>query len=395
MRKRCAETRRYYAKLLYCIVMIAILSTCARKSDLQLGIEALNKGAYDKALKSLKVALERDSLNPEVHYNLCLTYIHLDSTENTLEHYVKLVELRSDFKNDRELRELVAGILNIEPYPSSVIPMRKMNQFKGAFSPEGELIAVAASKQDRANMYLSKLDGSDLTRIIHGGMNTDPDFSPDGDYIAYVSNHDGDEELYLYNLDTKEIRKLTDNSAQDFAPAFAPDGKEVAFVSNADNPYKWEIYVINIENKKTRRLTDNDYWDGFPRFTPNGQSIIFSSKRNGSEDIYVMRRDGGAEELLFSSPGDDNDPTLVGENLFFKSNMDGEWELYRYNVKRKHLVRLTNNPWPDWNPKLSNDGTKILVSRKIRKRWVLYFINLGDPLTADFIAAEIRKKDGS
>lgn len=381
--------------ILYCMVMIAVLITCARKSDLELGIEALNRGAYTKALKSLRVALERDSLNPEVHYNLCLTYIHLDSTEKTLRHFLRLVELQSDFKNDRELRELVAGLLEIEPYPSSAIPMRRMNQFKGAFSPEGELIAVAASQQDLANIYLSKLDGSGLSRIVHGGMNTDPDFSPDGDYIVYVSNRDGDEELYLYHLGTKEIRQLTDNSAQDFAPAFAPDRKEVVFVSNVDNPYKWEIYAINIENKKTRRLTDNDYWDGFPRFTLNGQSVVFSSKRNGSEDIYVMRRDGGAEELLFSSPGDDNDPTLVEENLFFKSNMDGEWEVYRYNVKKKHLVRLTNNPWPDWNPKLANDGSKILVSRKTKKRWTLYFINLGEPLTADFLAAEIRKKIGS
>jgi Tol biopolymer transport system component len=374
--------------------MAFMLITCARKSDLQLGIEALNRGDYSKALKSLKVALGKDSLNSEVHFHLCLTYIHLDSTENTLVHYLKLVELQSDFKNDRELRELVAGLLNIEPYPSSAVPMRRMNQFKGAFSPDGELIAVAASKQDLANIYLSELDGSGLTRVVHGGMNTDPDFSPDGDYIVYVSNQDGDEELYLYQLDTKDIQRLTDNSAQDFAPAFAPDGKEVAFVSNVDNPYKWEIYAINVENKKIRRLTDNDYWDGFPRFTANGQAIVFSSKRNGSEDIYVMRRDGGAEELLFSSPGDDNDPTLVGEILFFKSNMDGEWDIYRYNVKRKHLVRLTNNPWPDWNPKLSNDGTKILVSRKIKKRWKLYFINLDEPVTAEFLAAEIRKKIG-
>ncbi len=374
--------------------MTVVLIACARKSDLQLGIEALNRGAYEKALKSLNVAQKKDSLNPEVHFNLCLAYIHLDSTEKTLVHYLRLVELRSDLRNDRELRELVAGLLDVEPYPSSAVPMGRLNQFKGAFSPEGEFIAVAASRQDLANIYLSKLDGSGLSEIIHGGMNTDPNFSPDGDYIVYVSDRDGDEELYLYQLDTKEIKQLTDNSAQDFAPAFAPDGKEVAFVSNVDDPYKWEIYAINVENKRTRRLTDNDYWDGFPRYTANGQAIVFSSKRNGSEDIYVMRRDGGAEELLFSSPGDDNDPTMVGEILFFKSNMDGEWEIYRYNVKKRHLVRLTNNPWPDWNPKLSQDGTKILVSRKMRKRWTLYFINLVEPVTADFIASEIRKRIG-
>jgi WD40 repeat protein len=374
------------------ISIIMIMTGCARKSDLELGVKALSEGAYDKALKSLRIALTKDTLNPEIHYHMCLAYIHLDSAENTLSHYLELAELGSDRKDDRELRELVAVMLGLEPYPSSIIPMRRLNQFKGTFNPNGDLIALAASKRDKADIYLANLDGSDMKRVVSGGMNTDPDFSPDGDLLVYVSNRDGDEDLYLYNISKNETRKVTDNAAQDFAPSFAPEGKEVVFVSNLDNLYKWEIYAINVETGRTRRLTDNDYWDGFPRFTANGQSIVFSSKRNGSEDIYVMRRDGGAQELLFASVADDNDPTLIQEKLFFKSQMDGEWEIYQYNVRTKRLVRLTNNQWPDWNPQISNDGMKMLVSRKIKGRWVLYFINLDDPLDADFIAGEIRKR---
>jgi len=388
----CLINSKYIAKLITCIAAFLLLATCARRSDLEVGVDALRKGAYGKALKSLRRALDKDSLNPEIHYNLCLTYVHLDSSEQVFGHYLHLVNSGSRLKDDQELRELVAVMLGLEPYPSSIIPMRRMNQFKGTFSPKGELIALAASRQDRAHIYLSKLDGSGLERIIRGGMNTDPDFSPDGGYLVYVSDRDGDEDLYLYDIAARESEKLTDNSAQDFAPSFAPDGKDVVFVSNVDNPYKWEIYTINVKTKKIHRLTDNNFWDGFPSFTANGQSIVFSSKRNGSEDIYVMRRDGGAQELLFSSPADDNDPTLVGENLFFKSKLDGEWEVYRYDLRRKDLVRLTNNAWPDWNPNVSGDATKLLVSRKIKKTWILHFINLDEPVTAEFIAAEIRKR---
>lgn len=374
------------------ILIFFIMTGCARKSDLELGVKALSEGAYGKALKSLRMALTKDTLNPEIHYYMCLAYIHLDSTEHTLNHYLKLAELGSDLKDDRELRELVAVMLGLEPYPSSIIPMRKLNQFKGTFNPNGDLIALAASKRDKADIYLANLDGSDMKRVVSGGMNTDPDFSPGGNMIIYVSNRDGDEDLYLYNIGKNETRKITDNAAQDFAPSFAPGAKEVVFVSNLDDLYKWEIYTINVETGRTHRLTDNDYWDGFPRFTANGQSIVFSSKRDGSESIYVMRRDGGAEEILFASAADDNDPTLIQDKLFFKSQMDGEWEIYQYNIRTKRVVRLTNNPYPDWNPQISDDGMKMLVSRKIKGRWVLYFINLDDPLDADFIAAEIRKR---
>lgn len=384
--------RIYRLLTMMCGVVLFMFLGCAKKSDFERGKDALGKGEYAQALESFTVALKKDSLNSEIHYHLCLVYASLDSAEKSLSHYLKIDELGSDLKEDKELRGMMATLLGIESYPSSIIPMQGMNQFKGAFSPTGGVIAIAASRRDRADIYLTALDGSDMRRVVSGGMNTDPVFSPDGGAIAFVSDRDGDEDLYLYDLSTAEVRKLTDNSAQDFAPAFSPDGENLAFVSNMDDQNKWEIYVINIKNGKIARLTDNDYWDGFPKFTLNGQSIVFSSKRGKSEDIYVMRLDGGGLEILFSSSADDNDPTLVQENLFFKSQMDGEWEIYRYNIRSRHLVRLTNNEWPDWNPKVSYDGAQIMVARKTRQRWTLHLISVTEPISSDFIVAEIRKR---
>lgn len=387
------ETSRISIVVLSVLLSVFVfMNRCTRKTDLEVGVSALDKGEYVKAVEFFKKALAKDTLDPEVHYHICRAYTYLDSTDRALGHYLKLVDLGSDRKNDRELRQLMAIMVGLEPYPSSIVPMRRLNQFKAAFGPHGDLIAVAAAKTDKADIYLGTLDATNMKKVITGGMNTDPHFSMDGAFLVYVSNRDGDEDLYLHSIDGEEEKKLTDNTAQDFAPGFAPEGKEVVFVSNLDNPYKWEIYAIDVESGRTRRLTNNDYWDGFPRFTANGRSIVFSSKRDGSEDIYVMRRDGGAQEVLFASPADDNDPTLVREDLFFKSQMDGEWEIYRYNLKTKSLVRLTNNQWPDWNPQVSSDGTKLLVSRKIKGRWVLYFINMENPVEADFIAAKIRNR---
>ena len=385
-------TKICWLVIIMCTVSLSGFFGCAGKSDFERGKDALGKGAYGQALESFVLALKNDSLNPEIHYNLCLAYSSLDSAEMSLAHYVKIAELGSNLKEDKELRGLMATLLGIESFPSSIIPMQGMNQFKGAFSPKDDVIAIAASRRDRADIYLTTLDGSDARRAVSGGMNTDPVFSPDGGTIAFVSDRDGDEDLYLYDLSTAEVRQLTDNSAQDFAPAFSPDGDKLVFVSNMDDPNKWEIYVINIKGGRIRRLTDNDYWDGFPKFTANGQSIVFSSKRGKSEDIYVMRIDGGGLEILFSSPADDNDPTLVQEHLFFKSQMDGEWEIYRYNIRSRQLVRLTNNEWADWNPRVSYDGTKILVARKTRQKWMLQFISVTEPVSSDFIIAEIRKR---
>lgn len=384
--------RLWWSIIALIAVFMSVVPGCAKKGDFELGKEAMKKGEYDAAVKLLNLALKTDPRNPDIHYELCFAYAALDSIEPALTHYVRIAELGSHLKGEGELKELMVALIDIEPYPSSVISMPGMNQFKGAFSPKGDLITVAASKSDRADIYLVNLDGSDARKVVSGGMNTDPVFSPDGGSIAFVSDRDGDEDLYLYDLATREVRQLTKNTAQDFAPSFSPDGRDLVFVSNMDEVLKWEIYTINIESGRTARLTNNEYWDGFPKFAAGGQSIVFSSKRGKSEDIYVMRRDGGGAELLYSSAADDNDPTLVQENLFFKSEMSGEWEIYQYNIKRRHLLRLTRNEWADWNPRVSEDGTKILVARKSGKRWVLHFINLAEPVSADFIVGEINRR---
>lgn len=384
---------KYTCKLGFAfIIMLAVF--CSRKDELQKGITAIEKGDYAAAVKSLQTALKTDSLNPEVHFSLSLSYAHLDSIQKSFVHYLKVFQLdtTSSFKNNALLREMLATFLKIDPYVWKSIPMKKMNQFKGALSPDGRTIAVAAAKRDVANIYLTKLNGKVIKKITSSGMNTDPDFSPTGNSIIFVSNADGDDELYIYDIKSKKVKQITDNTAQDFSPAFSPDGKEVVFVSNMDDPYKWEIYKVNIENKKTKRLTKNNYWDGFPKFSSDGKSIVFSSKRNGSENIYIMKKNGGREKVLYESDADDNDPLLLDQTLFFKSNREGKWEIYRFDLKSKKLFRLTYNSVPDWNPRLSADGTKIAVARKIKKRWRLYYIDLNNPVSADILAAKIEKK---
>jgi Tol biopolymer transport system component len=374
-------------------IIITLIVFCSRKNEFEKGISAVQKGDYGKAVKALETALINDTLNPEIYFNLSLSYAHLDSTIKSFKHYLKLVELdtTAKFKNNGPLREMLATFLKIDPYTWKPISMKRMNQFKGALSPDGKIIAIAAAKSDVANIYLAEISGKVIKKITVSGMNTDPDFSPAGDRIIFVSSADGDEELYTYDIKTKEVVQITENTAQDFSPAFSPDGKEIVFVSNMDDPYKWEIYKLNIEKKKAKRLTKNNYWDGFPKFSSDGQSIVFSSKRNGSENIYIMSKNGGSEKILYQSDADDNDPLLTGQTLYFKSNRDGEWEIYRFDLKNKKLFRLTYNSLPDWNPRLSSDGTKIVVARKIKKRWSLYYIDFNDPVSADILTSRIEK----
>jgi Tol biopolymer transport system component len=374
------------------IMLFLLLLACARKDDYTQGLDALEKGDYENALKSLKHAYINDTLNPDIHLNLSLAYAHLDSMNKSFHHFLWCAQMDSVLCDNIELKEIYSQFLNIEPYRSTRVNMRITNQFKGVFSPDEKSIVVAAATRDNPHIYLISLDGSIIKKITKSGMNTDPDISPDGKHIIFVSNVDGDEDIYLYNMETDAVEQLTHNTAQDFSPSFSPNGKEAVFISNMDDQYKWEIYTINLESKEIKHITKNQYWDGFPKFSSDGKSIVFSSKRNGSENVFIMKAGGGGEKELYKSAADDNDPLLMEDNLYFKSNREGEWEIYRYNLKNEHLLRLTYNKSPDWNPRISYDGSKLLVSRRIRNNWKLYWIDLTQPTATDELKRIIEKK---
>ncbi|HEX7319426.1 MAG TPA: DUF5050 domain-containing protein [bacterium] len=369
-------------------VLFLNLIFCSRKSDFQKGIEALSAGEYAQAVRSLKTASVKEPSNPEVYYSLCVAYGNLDSTIPAYESYLKLSALSSPLKEDLALKAMLANFLGMDPYPASPIPMAKLrNQFKGSPAPDRELIAVAAARLDNGEIFLVKYDGSIVKKISQGGMNTDPDFSRRGDKVVYVSNQDGDDELYVYDIATQKTDKITDNRCQDLSPSISPDSKDVVYASDLDGA--WDIYSVNLATKKIARLTSNKSWDGLPHYAPDGQWITFSSKRDGSDDIYTMRSNGTDCRLLYASKGDDDDASLVGDDLFFRSSQDGEWEIYRLTMKSGLLIRLTHNEDLDWNPRVSPDGKRLLLSRQIKNRWRLYFINLENSIPSDVIMRAI------
>lgn len=366
-------------------VLLVLWTACSRKDPLQAGAQAVKRGDYAKAVPDLIKARQQDSLNPEIHYNLCLAYAHLDSAYRALASYADLNRLAAPQLADSSLKMMMLNLVRLDPYPSSPVVMKGLaNQFKGAPSPDGELIAVVAARTFLSDIYLVKYDGTVVKKITRGYMNNDPSFSPAGEHLIFNSDRDGDDELYLYDMKSGDVTKLTDNAYSDFAPCFSPNGIEAVFVTNRDG--NWELYKINVHNRKTQRLTSNKIWDGFPSYTPDGKHIVYSSKAAEHEDIFFMKEDGSEIKLLYGSPANENDPHLYGNDLFFKTDRDGEWEIYRFNLISTALTRLTKNGDPDWNIRLSGDGTRLVYSRSVRGRWRLYFMNLTQMIPAGMIA---------
>jgi len=214
--------------------------------------------------------------------------------------------------------------------------------------------------------------------------------------IAFIYAND----LWTCDLDGKNVRRLTSDVGVESSPAFSPDGKWIAFSAQYEG--NTDVYVVGSEGGVPKRLTWHPGPDVAQGFTADGKSVLFTSPRTvytaRYTQLYTVPVEGGAEELLpiphsdraaYSADGkriaynplgprflqwkryrggtvsqvwlydrathaiekvpqpasraNDAGPMWVGDTVYFRSDRDGEFNLWSYDTKTKAMKRLTNH----------------------------------------------------
>jgi formylglycine-generating enzyme required for sulfatase activity len=157
------------------------------------------------------------------------------------------------------------------------------------------------------------------------------------------------------DADGANVRRLTDDPAEDMRPSWSPDGTRIAFSRKQDED--WDIYVIDADGSNLQRLTEGERWDVSPAWSPDGSQIAYmSSVQRGTVEIRLMDADGSNDHPLPGVGRVNEDPAWSpdGTQIVFQSNRDGNWEIYVMDADGSNQRRLTNNPagdyWPSWGP---------------------------------------------
>ena len=93
--------------------------------------------------------------------------------------------------------------------------------------------------------------------------------------------------------------------------AISPDGSAIAFT------YKGDIFSVPVNGGAARQLTSNKAYESRPVWSPDGSKIAFRSDRMGSDDIFIMAKNGGKVTRLTTGTGTEtplaflNDSTLL------------------------------------------------------------------------------------
>jgi Tol biopolymer transport system component len=193
-----------------------------------------------------------------------------------------------------------------------------------AWFPDGRIAFITFTLDfgPGADLWIMNADGNNRQLVYHStgvGGAWYPWVSPDGTKIAFGDDSSGFSHIYVINPDGNNLRQLTNNRAQEYAPNWSPDGTKIVFTrgrpgtANGSIAGNGDIYVMDADGSHQIRLTNHANDDYYPIWSPDASQIVFTRGRgNGlnsneiNNDVYVMNADGSNVIQLTHTPPREN-----------------------------------------------------------------------------------------
>ena len=286
-------------------------------------------------------------------------------------------------------------------------PIKKFSSFTWVvdyepfWSPDSRQIVLVSSRQGGMKVHVMNADstshGSDMRQLTFGSEEDDaPAWSPDGRKIVFASIRAGVSQIFVMNADGTNIRQLTNGTAENIHPTWAPDSQRILFNTTkfaganaadgrdvpSDNKVigeqidkKMDLATIRVDGTELKRLTNGGGYT-YASFSPDGSSILHRRIDGAKSQIFVMNaadakddRNISGESALDGWPAWSND----GKRVVFSRRVNDRFQLFVMNRDGSDVMQLTDAAGEFVNPRWSPDGTKIMCARRLGDMNVVIF----------------------
>ena len=207
------------------------------------------------------------------------------------------------------------------------------------------------------DLWTCGLDGGNVRRLTSDvGFESSPAFSPDGKWIAFSAQYEGNTDVYVVSADGGVPKRLTWHPGNDVVQGFTPDGKSVVFTSpRAVYTGRYtQLFSVPVEGGSEQQLAIPNA--NRAAFSADGRRIAYNP---GSPQFLQWKRyRGGAVSQVWlydvtthaiekvpqpAARANDAGPMWIGDRVYFRSDREGEFNLYSWDAKAKAIQRVTNH----------------------------------------------------
>ncbi|MBN2687692.1 MAG: PD40 domain-containing protein [Deltaproteobacteria bacterium] len=206
------------------------------------------------------------------------------------------------------------------------------------------------------DIWIADLDGSHVRRLTFaGGVEHKPAFSPDGSMIAFSATMHGNNDVYIVSREGGIPKRLTWHPSEDIVQGFTPDGTAVLFSSprGTFTHYYFQLFTVPLNGGFPEKLPIPNAFHA--SYSPDGKAIAYNPLPGVFFDVWKGYRGGAISEIWLYTFDDrcvvkipqpqgrcnDVNPLWVDDRIYFRSDRNGEFNLFSYNTKSKEIKQLT------------------------------------------------------
>lgn len=186
----------------------------------------------------------------------------------------------------------------------------------------------------------------------------------------------------LLKADSSQIKisgtKIVDEKnggRMNLAPAISPNGKYVAFLSERDL-FGIDLFLSDAKTGKILRklssqisnthIDDYNFLESSGAWSPDNRQFAFSIFSKGKNQILIVDIENGNTILQAAMGKVEQFGNLTwspnGKDIAFSGMVEGQSDIFSYNLDTKKVTQLTNDEYSDYAPNFSPDGLSIAFS---------------------------------